>query len=226
MAEPEADVYEQEMQALRGLYDRWVEPPKETIGKLPKAGVKLDYVGHANVTRALLECDPGWTWEPVALNDDGLPAYDKSGGLWIRLTVCGVTRLGYGDGPDPKQRISDALRNAAMRFGVALSLWSKEEFTHDEDSAPPVRAVLGSKKTAVQAVEPTEPGDPADLELAGMRGRLRARIDLLPTARRALLRSFCADRDIPPRTGEMRLEDCQQVAGFLDGLDKQEGDVA
>lgn len=50
----------------------------------------------------------------------------------MRLTVCGHTRLGDGTcdpiKPDAvKELISDALKNAAMRFGVALSLWSKSE---------------------------------------------------------------------------------------------------
>lgn len=99
----------------------------KVIGKIPKGGVQLDYVGHAAVTDRLLSVDPTWTWEPVALDERGLPQYDNAGGLWIKLTVGGVTRLGYGDGPDPKQRIGDALRNAAMRFGVALDLWTKDE---------------------------------------------------------------------------------------------------
>lgn len=101
--------------------------PKSVIGKLPKQGTTLDYVGHAAVTDRLLTVDPGWSWEPLAWDEQGLPLYDRSGGLWIKLTVCGVTRLGYGDGPDPKQRIGDAIRNAAMRFGVALDLWTKGE---------------------------------------------------------------------------------------------------
>ena len=56
---------------------------------------------------------------------------DEFGGLWIRLTVCGVTRLGYGDaggrkGPNAiKESIGDAIRNAGMRFGLALDLWCK-----------------------------------------------------------------------------------------------------
>jgi hypothetical protein len=104
--------------------------PRSAVGKLPKGGQQLDYVGHAAVTDRLLAVDPAWTWEPVALDAMGLPAYDQKGGLWIRLTVGGVTRLGYGDGPDPKQRIGDAIRNAAMRFGVALDLWSKEEVSN------------------------------------------------------------------------------------------------
>lgn len=102
--------------------------------------VHLDYVGHAALTDRLLDTDPHWSWEPVAFRD-GLPAFDASGGLWIKLTVCGVTRLGYGHaaaktGVDPgareKEVIGDALRNAAMRFGAALDLWHKGDLHADE----------------------------------------------------------------------------------------------
>lgn len=91
----------------------------------------VSYVGHASLTDRLLEVDLEWNWEPLAVGVDGLPALDELGGLWIKLTVCGVTRLGYGDsgtkrGCDAvKEKIGDALRNAAMRFGAALDLWSK-----------------------------------------------------------------------------------------------------
>lgn len=100
--------------------------------------VHLDYVGHAALTDRLLDADPEWNWEPVATNQDGSPVLDKDGGMWIRLTVCGVTRLGYGDsegktGPAAtKERIGDALRNAAMRFGAALDLWHKGDLHPDE----------------------------------------------------------------------------------------------
>ena len=113
--------------------------PPEQIGKLPKGGVQLDFVGHGFITARLLDVDPTWNWEPVALDASGLPLLDEFGGLWIRLTVCGVTRLGYGDaggrkGPNAvKEAIGDALRNAGMRFGLALDLWSKG----DPDAAPP-----------------------------------------------------------------------------------------
>lgn len=94
--------------------------------------VHLDYVGHADVTDRLLAVDPEWSWEPLALDENGLPAFDHLGGLWIRLTVCGVSRLGYGDAQGKtganaiKECIGDGIRNAAMRFGVALDLWRKE----------------------------------------------------------------------------------------------------
>lgn len=61
-----------------------------------KNAVHLDYVGHAALTNRLLDTDPHWSWEPAASDANGLPVYDRDGGMWIRLTVCGVTRLGYG----------------------------------------------------------------------------------------------------------------------------------
>jgi hypothetical protein len=100
--------------------------------------IHLDYVGHAALTDRLLDCDPSWNWEPLAVGSDGYPAVDKDGGMWIKLTVCGVTRIGYGDaqgktgGNAVKERIGDALRNAAMRFGAALDLWHKGELHKDE----------------------------------------------------------------------------------------------
>jgi hypothetical protein len=100
--------------------------PPESVGKLPKGGVMLDYVGHAAVTDRLLTVDPEWSWEPMAVDQFGSPQVDREGNLWIRLTICGVTRLGVGDGKNMKERVGDAIRNAAMRFGVALDLWAKE----------------------------------------------------------------------------------------------------
>lgn len=101
--------------------------PRETIGKLPKGGTQLDYVGHAAVTDRLLSVDPEWNWEPMGITPEGLPALDREGNLWIKLTIHGHTRLGVGDGRSMKEKIGDALRNASMRFGVALDLWSKDE---------------------------------------------------------------------------------------------------
>jgi hypothetical protein len=119
-------------------------------GKCPKCGgwhglpaIQLEYVGHAMLTHRMLEVDPLWTWEPLALDAMGYPAIDKDGGMWIKLTIAGVTRLGYGDaqgkvgGDAMKERIGDALRNAAMRFGAALDLWHKGDlYAGDADDKP------------------------------------------------------------------------------------------
>ena len=134
------------------------EFPPSSIGKLPKPyradspkgqcrecngfhgmpAVHLDYAGHAAVTDRLLKVDPLWSWEPFATDERGLPALDSKGNLWIRLTVCGVTRIGVGDGKNAKEVIGDAIRNAAMRFGVALDLWAKEDLhAGDEERGRP-----------------------------------------------------------------------------------------
>ena len=115
--------------------------PKTKIQTIKQAGISLDFVGHADVTERLLAVDPDWTWAPVAFGPDGLPQFDTDGGLWITLTVLGVTRYGYGEPQGRnafdarKGAIGNAIRNAAMRFGVALQLWQKDhpaEITPDD----------------------------------------------------------------------------------------------
>ena len=155
--------------------------PAESVGKLPKpvrsqdpdkgkcvAGSKysadghycggyhsrsvhLDYVGHAATTDRLLTVDPDWSWEPFALTEDGLPALDRGGNLWIRLTICGTTRIGVGDGKSAKECIGDAIRNAAMRFGVALDLWAKEDL---------VEFAQAAAHRQQPAASPTSPASP------------------------------------------------------------------
>lgn len=118
------------------------------ISYLPKGGVKLAYVGHAALTDRLLDVDPLWTWEPLSTGPDGLPQLDAIGGLWIKLTVCGVTRLGYGDAGEKKgcnamkERIGDGLRNAAMRFGAALDFWHKGDLHGDDAPQMDVAAII------------------------------------------------------------------------------------
>lgn len=122
-----------------------------------KDAVHLDYVGHAALTSRLLDTDIEWSWEPLSFDDRGLPAFDKIGGLWIKLTVCGVTRLGYGSadgktgGDAVKEVIGDALRNAAMRFGAALDLWSKEDLRAAGDGEPEENAADQTPATITEA---------------------------------------------------------------------------
>lgn len=129
---------------------------REVMANLPKAKceecggyhatrniIHLDYVGHAAATDRLLDTDLEWTWEPLSVDERGLPAFDRNGGLWIKLTVLGVSRLGYGSadgktgGDAIKEIIGDAIRNAGMRFGMALDLWHKGDLhLTEEDEAP------------------------------------------------------------------------------------------
>lgn len=121
--------------------------------------VHLDYVGHAALTDRLLDTDPEWSWEPLHVVD-GLPVFDGFGGMWIKLTVCGVTRMGYGaadgkEGPNAiKEVIGDALRNAAMRFGAALDLWHKGDLhgEGEEDKPEPKRKTDGKDDQSPKAI--------------------------------------------------------------------------
>lgn len=129
--------------------------PPEAVGKLPKAGTWLEYVGHAAVCDRLLQVDPEWTWQPPTADElSRLPTGD---GMWIKLTVCGVSRFGWGDGKNIKEWISDAIRNAAMRFGVALDLWSKEDLHAADLSAG--GAVAGSDSRASEPATPKHARD-------------------------------------------------------------------
>jgi hypothetical protein len=130
---------------LQDILTKYGVPDPSIVGKLPKGGTTLDFVGHAEITRILLEIDPNWSWEPVAWAVNGRPFITEVNGtavMWGRLTVLGQSRLGVGSaradkGDLDKELIGDFLRNAAMRFGISLSLWSKSEW-EEQPQAPKV----------------------------------------------------------------------------------------
>jgi len=138
--------------------------------------IHLDFVGHAELTDRLLSVDPEWNWEPLAFDARGLPAIvpstqdDKMPGLrmWIRLTICGVTRLGCGSVEGgtfdiEKQLIGDALRNAAMRFGVALDLWAKSDLAtmhaENSDDSEPSRPATTKRQPPARKNAPASQSD-------------------------------------------------------------------
>lgn len=157
-----------------------------------KNAVHLDYVGHAALTDRLLDCDPSWNWEPMAFDESGAPKRDQSGGMWIKLTVCGVTRLGYGHadgksgGDAIKEVIGDALRNAAMRFGAALDLWHKGDL-HAEPEEPT------NKPQVTRETIDTERAAAIDLAIADLKGD-----------RSAILRHFKVEsiKDLTPQQAD------------------------
>lgn len=121
--------------ALMKVLRDYAIPDPKIVGKLPKGGIQLDFVGHADITKILLEIDPHWRWVPIAW-DNGRPAIHVENGMatmWGELTLLGQARLGVGsvraDKPElDKELVGDFLRNAAMRFGICLSLWTKQEW--------------------------------------------------------------------------------------------------
>jgi hypothetical protein len=155
------EVWEQNSEKLAKVLDKYGTPDPKIVGKLPKGGVALDFVGHADVNKALIEIDPLWTWQPVAWDDDGMPKIKVANGIatmWGIMTLHGKQMLGVAtvqaNKPDLyKELASDFIRNAAMRFGVYLSLWTKSEWEDAETTTP-------AKKKAVKVDEPARPAHP------------------------------------------------------------------
>jgi hypothetical protein len=151
---------EVDKQALFKVLHDYAVPDPKIVGKLPKGGIQLDFVGHADITRILIEIDPCWRWVPIAW-ENGRPLIHVENGMatmWGELTLLGQARLGVGscrsDKADlDKELVSDFLRNAAMRFGIALSLWTKQEW---ED--------LGGKPAPEKKVVLARPNKPVDAD--------------------------------------------------------------
>jgi hypothetical protein len=149
---------------LEEIISKYGVPDPKIVGKLPKGGMQLDFVGHADTQKALSEIDPTWSMEPVAFDEFGLPAFRVENGMahmaaW--MTVLGVRRLGVGSvqasKPDLyKELLSDTLRNCAMRHNVYLSLWTKSEW----DDVPHTTSTPAPKPAPVAKVEPAKPSDP------------------------------------------------------------------
>lgn len=165
-----------------GIVDKWAQPPADMLSKLPKPtrkenakgrcdvcngyhglpAVHLDYMGHADVTEALIDADPFWNWRPAAIDHNtGGPVIvrEKMATMWGYLTVLGVERMcvGTADGGKEeyaKELIGDLLRNGAMRFGIGLRLWSKAD--HLDATGDAVNE-LAATTGVVDRSQPTEP---------------------------------------------------------------------
>jgi hypothetical protein len=121
--------------ALLKVLNNYAIPDPKIVGKLPKGGMQLDFVGHADITRLLIEIDPHWRLVPIAW-DNGRPAMHVVNDMatcWFEMTLLGQARLAVGTAKANSTDLDkivygDALRNGAMRFGIGLSLWTKQEW--------------------------------------------------------------------------------------------------
>lgn len=120
---------------LKNVLTEYAVPDPKIVGKLPKGGIQLDFVGHADITRILIEIDPHWRLVPIAW-ENGRPAVNivnDMATMWFEMTLLGQARLAIGTAKANAQDLDkvlygDALRNGAMRFGIGLSLWTKQEW--------------------------------------------------------------------------------------------------
>jgi hypothetical protein len=76
-------------QLLRAVLEQYAVPDPKIVGTIPRNGINLAYVSHADITRILIEIDPSWSWQPVAW-DNGRPAIHIENGtatMWATLTL-------------------------------------------------------------------------------------------------------------------------------------------
>jgi hypothetical protein len=160
-------VEQNKAEELRNILKDYAKPDPSIVQQLPKGGVKLDFVGHADITRILIEIDPYWSWEPCGWTN-GRPAIHVENGIatmWGWLTVHGKELLGVGsvkaDKVDlDKELIGDFLRNASMRFGISLNLWTKNQWSDldgDKPAPKPAPRVVPQSKPVEPALDPDLP---------------------------------------------------------------------
>jgi len=159
------DNEKQTAELLKVLHNYAVPDPK-IVGKLPKGGTSLDFVGHADITRILIEIDPHWRLVPIAW-ENGRPAVNivnDMATMWFEMTLLGQARLAIGTAKAnsmdlDKVLYGDALRNGAMRFGIGLSLWTKQEWNdlNHYEQAPAPKPVVKQTGTAAKKASPTTP---------------------------------------------------------------------
>ena len=163
---------ENQKKLLADVLTQYAVPDPKIVGKLPKGGIQLDFVGHADITRILIEIDPLWSYEPCGW-DNGRPAIHVENGMatmWAYLIIHGKKMLGVGSVRADKQEldkelVGDFLRNAAMRFGISLALWTKNEWEDLGGHAPAPQKSTPARKPAPKpvadiAVTSTIPVDP------------------------------------------------------------------
>ena len=83
---------------LGDILKKYAVPDPSIVSKLPKGGIQLDFVGHADITRILIEIDPLWTWEPCgwALGRPDIHVENGIATMWARLTILEKTMIGVG----------------------------------------------------------------------------------------------------------------------------------
>lgn len=159
---------ETEVLMLKAVLEQYATPDPKIVGTIPRNGINLAYVSHAEITRILIEIDPMWNWQPIAWVD-GRPAIHEANGvatMWGTLTLLGKSLVGVGsvrsDKPDSdKELVGDFLRNAAMRFGICLSLWSKQDWETPRNN---VSSVYTSYPMNTTEVEKSKQAHPANVQ--------------------------------------------------------------
>lgn len=227
---------------LAALPAAYGQPEPALVAKMPRGGqgpkgrcrecggwhatdaIHLDYVGHADITRILIEVDPLWSWEPAAWTDEGEPRISQRGTtlhMWGWLTVLGKRMLcvgtcEVGKTEAAKELIGDLLRNGAMRFGIALSLWSKAD-RQEPHSLPHPTDQEPQTPPPVAPPAPRAPRAPAPAQAGA-----QEQPQLSTPAQRVLIEKLLRDHGRPAMTGtELEQLTKAEASGLISELKGQ-----
>lgn len=93
----------------------------QSLSKDKTKAMLVCYVQHTDVYARLESVDPAWSMEVTSSQRIGDSYFVR-----VKLTVKGVARENSGDGEDEKSATSDAIKRAAMLFGVGRYLYDSE----------------------------------------------------------------------------------------------------
>src|SRR6476659_1161253 len=110
------------------------------LSKVNKGFGAIDTINHAVVTDRLNKVAPGWTMgEPRFIEVDGNDGMKHCLAVVNWMQIGSVRRWEIGEvehpstyGDEAKKAMSDWIKRAAMRFGVAIDLWTKEDLSVGE----------------------------------------------------------------------------------------------
>lgn len=185
---------------------------------ITQAHSHLSYSSHASITAALAQIDPAWAWLPGWADPLSTGAFPEGLGPWAlcddprhptsllaRLVLLGHVRPGIGTVSrysvenSTKELIGDFLRNAAMRFGIHLGLWTgaveaprprmSYPSTAAQEPADPSPMSSPRDPSPRASGEPTEASDDAQARTA----LSRLLLSVPESARAAVLRSINTD---------------------------------
>lgn len=157
---------------LSEIVSQYGTPDPQLVSHRDKGnGQSLAYVGHADVTKMLIEIDPMWSWEPVSWIE-GRPAIhiheavityrngeqkkSRIATMWGFMTVLGKQLPCVGSAPADKEDvekelIGDLIRNGALRFGICINLWSKSDSPSPSYTPSPQRPTQQYEKRETPA---------------------------------------------------------------------------
>ena len=91
------------------------------VNKAKNGALLACYIQHTDCYSRIEKVDPAWSSTIL-----GTQMGAKSCYVWVALTILGVTRSNMGEGEDLKSATSDAIKRAAMLFGVGRYLYDSE----------------------------------------------------------------------------------------------------